>query len=217
MAAKLTGLAIPAPLGQANNMASFAEQLDKIKEQEWYQQIKASYDQLPTEQQTYVKWGSFGAILLLMLYLTFSTVDLAGTAKNDYFDKQELSDVVTKANDEIRRLKGQNAGFVQSGGVQNWKSIIGTLATQQGFPPEGIEITKETPGALQGIIQETLLELKVKGAATRQLTALLYAIEHGNPPMKLKGMKIDSNTADGTLIASLNVSGYLPKPEKDKK
>jgi len=196
---------------------AFADQFDKIKEQEWYQQIKSSYDQLPTEQQVYVKWGAFGGVLLLLLYLTFTTVDLAGTAKSDYYDKQELSDIVNKANDEIRRLKGQNAGFAQNTGAQNWKAIVSNLATQQGLAADAVEITKESAGALQGIIQETLLEMKVKGIATRQLTAFLYAIEHGNPPMKLKGMKIDTNTTDGSLVASLNVSGYLPKPEKGDK
>jgi hypothetical protein len=196
---------------------AFADQLDKIKEQEWYQQAKANYDQLPTEQQTYVKWGSFGAVLLLLLYLTFTTVDLAGSAKNDYFDKQELSDVVSKANDEIRRLKGQNAGFAQNTGAQNWKAIMAGLVTQQSLSPDALEITKETPGALQGIIQETLIEAKFKNVNTRQLTGFLYAVEHGNPPMKLKGMKIDSDAKTGSLSGSLNISGYLPKPEKGDK
>ena len=195
---------------------AFADQLEKIKDQEWYQQIKSSYDQLPAEQQEYVKWGGFGFVVLLLLYLTWTTVDLANTAKNDYFDKQELAQVVTSANDEIRRLKGQNAGFTQAGGPQNWKTVFSGLASQQGLSADAVQITKESPGAVQNIIQETLLEIKIKGVATRQLTQLLYSIEHGNPPMKLKGMKVETAGMDGSLVASLNVSGYLPKPDKDK-
>ena len=193
---------------------AFADQLDKIKEQEWFQQLKSSYDQLPPEQQLYVKWGGFGAFLIMLLYITISTVSLADSAKNDYYDRRELADVVTNASDEIRRLKGQNAGFSQSG-VQTWKSIFQGVATQAGLAPDAIDITKESPGASFSVIQETLLEVKVKGVTTRQLTPLLYSIEHGNPPMKLKGMKIDTNSTDGTLTANLNVSGYLSKPEKE--
>jgi hypothetical protein len=60
--------------------------------------------------------------------------------------------------------------------------------------------------------------VKLKGVVTRQLTPFLYSIEHGNPPMKLKGMAVETNPTDGTLTATLNISGYLPKPEKgDKK
>jgi hypothetical protein len=197
---------------RASKMA-FADQLDKIKDQEWYQQIKASYDQLPPDQQQYVKWGGFGAFLLLLFYITYLAMNLANTAKNDYFDKRDLADVVNSAADEVRRLKGQSAGFSQSG-AQNWKSIFQGIAAQEGLAPEAIDVTKETPGASQNIIQETLLEVQLKGVTTRALTQVLYSVEHGNPPMKLKGMKIDTNPADGTLTAMLNISGYLPKPEK---
>jgi malate/lactate dehydrogenase len=194
---------------------AFADQLDKIKEQEWFQQLKSSFDQLPAEQQEYVKWGSFAAGVFALIYLTFSTVELAATAKNDYYDKQELSEVVNQASDEIRRLKGQNAGFAQNS-AQNWKMILQNLATQTQIPPESIELLKEAPGATQSIILETLLEINIKAVNTRQLTTLLYQMEHGNPPMKVKGMKITTNQEDGTLSAHINVSGYLPKPEKDK-
>lgn len=195
---------------------AFADQFDKIKEQEWYQQAKSSYDQLSLEQQEYVKWGTFAFLVLFLIYITFTTVGLANGAKDDYFDKQELAQVVTNANDEIRRLKGQSAGFNQSG-VQSWKTIFQGLVTQTGLPPDSVDLTKESPGAVQSIIQETLLEVKVKGVQTRQLTPFLYSIEHGNPPMRLKGMKITTDANDGTLVAQLNISGYLPKPEKAEK
>jgi len=195
---------------------TLSDQLDKIKEQEWYQQIKSSYDQLSLEQQQYVKWGAFSFLVIILLYITFVTVDLANTAKNDYFDEQELAGVVSQASDEIRRLKGQNAGFTQTG-AQNWKTIFQALAAQIGLPADGLEVTKESPGASQNIIQETLLEVNVKGIIPKQLTQLLYGVEHGNPPMKLKGMKTTTNPDDGTVNATLNISGYLPKPEKGEK
>ena len=195
---------------------TFSSHFDKIKEQEWFIQIKSSYDQLSSDQQQYVKWGGFAFFLLLLIYLTFTTVDLANNAKDEYFDKQELSSVVSKANDEIRRLKGQNSGIKQNGAIQSWKVIFQGLASMQGLPDGSIEITKESPGATQNIIQETLIELKVKGLSTRQLTQFLYAAEHGNPPMKLKGMKVEPG-GEGTLVASLNLSAFLSKPEKGDK
>ena len=194
---------------------SFAAQMDKLKEQEWYQQAKSSYDQLTPDQQNYVKWGSLAAGALAFMYLTLSTIQSANTAKEDYFSKQELVQLLTSASDEIRRLKGQNAGFTQNT-AQNWKSILQAAASQQNIPSESVEITKESPGAVQSIIQESLLEVQVKGASVRSLTQFLVQLEHGNPPIKIKGMHMETS-ADGSLSAHLNLSGYLPKPEKGDK
>ncbi|MBC7396930.1 MAG: type II secretion system protein M [Bdellovibrionales bacterium] len=191
---------------------SFAAQLDKVKEQEWFQQLKSSYDQLSPEQQSYAKWGSLLLGSIVFMFVTISTIQSANTAKGEYFEKQELVRIVSQATDEIRRLKGQNAGFVQAG-VQNWKSILQSAASQQGMAAEAVEITKESPGASQNVIQETLLEVQVKGASVRPLTQFLVQLERGNPPIKLKGMKIET-AGDGSLNAHLNLSGYLSKPEK---
>ena len=191
---------------------SFAAQLDKVKEQEWFQQLKSSYDQLSPEQQSYAKWGSLLLGSIVFMFVTISTIQSANTAKGEYFEKQELVRIVSQATDEIRRLKGQNAGFVQAG-VQNWKSILQSAASQQGMAAEAVEVTKESPGASQNVIQETLLEVQVKGASVRPLTQFLVQLERGNPPIKLKGMKIET-AGDGSLNAHLNLSGYLSKPEK---
>ena len=189
---------------------------DKIKEQEWFQQLSNSYQQLTPDQQNYVKWGSLGSGFLLGFYLIFSVIQSANTAKTDYYQKQELAQVLTQANDEIRRLKGQNAGFAQ-GTPQTWLTVFQGLASLQGLPPDSIEILKESPGAAQNVIQETLLEVKVKSAPIRQLVQMLYTIDHGSPPMKLKGLIIESSAAEGLLNAKLNISGYMAKPEKTEK
>lgn len=194
---------------------SFATQIDKLKEQEWYQQAKSSFDQLSPEQQNYVKWGSLVFASLIFIFLTFSTIQSANTAKNDYFGKQELVQLLGQATDEIRRLKGQNAGFSQNS-AQNWKAILQGGASQQGIPAESVDILKESPGATQSVIQETLLEVQVKAVQIRPLTQFLVQLEHGNPPVKLKGMKVEA-TPEGVLNATLNLSGYLPKPEKGEK
>jgi hypothetical protein len=190
--------------------------MDKLKEQEWFQQLSQSYQQLPPDQQNYVKWGSMGGGALLLLYFIFSTVGSANQVKNDYFEKQDLARVLNHANDEIRRLKGQNSG-ISSGGAQNWASILQGLAGNTGLQGNSVEILKESPGATQGTIQETLLEVKVKGATLRPLVQMLYQVEHGSPPMKLKGLVIEPNDADGTMNAKLNLSGYLAKADKSEK
>ena len=195
---------------------TLTEQLDKIKEQEWYQQIQNSYQQLPPEQQGYVKWGSFGAGMLLMLYFTFVTIESANSVKDEYFEKQELAQLINQANDEIHHLKGQNAGFTTSA-PQTWKTVFENLATAQAMAPTSIEITQETAGPVQNVIQETLLIVQVKGVPLRPLVNFLYQVEHGSPPMKLKGMSIEPGTADGTLNAKLNISGFMSKPDKGEK
>ena len=184
----------------------------KIKEQEWYQQAQNSFDQLAPEQQTYVKWGSIGGAFALVLYFTFSILSSANGIKNEYFEKQELLQLVNQAGDEIRRLKGQNAGFTQSVN-QSWKSVFSNLVTAQGLPPDAAEILKESPGPSKTVIQETLLEVQIQ---PRLLTTLLFQMEHGTPPVKLKGMAIDTAN-DGLLTAKLVASGFMPKPEKPEK
>ena len=194
---------------------TLTDQFDKIKEQEWYQQIQASYSALPPEQQNYVKWGSFGALMALLLYGTYVTMDMSNSVKDEYYQKQELTQLVNQANDEMRRLKGQNSGFTSSA-PQTWKAAIEGVASSQGLAPESVEIAKETPGPSLDVIQETLLLVNVKNASVHNLAQFLYQIEHGSPPMKLKGMTIET-TADGNLNAKLNISGYMPKPEKSDK
>jgi len=190
--------------------------LDKLKEQEFYQQIQSSFQALSPEQQKQVKWGSFGVCILLLLYLVYSVTSAANGTKAEYFEKQELSRIINDASDEIRRLKGQNTGMTQ-GADQNWKSILSNLILSQGLPAESLEVLKELPGASQNVIQESLLEIRIKGATIRPLTQILSQMEHGTPPMKLKGLQIESGGSDGTLNAKIALSGYLAKPDKSEK
>lgn len=186
---------------------------DQLKEQEWYQQIQNSYQQLAPEQQMYVKWGSLAAASLVFLYFTFGIFTSANNMKAEYFEKQELLQLVNQAGDEIRRLKGQNAGFSPQG-AQTWNSVTQNWAAAQGLAPEAIEIIKETPGVAQSVIQETLLEVQVKGVSIRPMVQMLFQIEHSTPPMKLKGLHVEGGSADGLLNLKMNLSGYMPKPEK---
>ena len=82
--------------------------------------------------------------------------------------------------------------------------------------PNAIEILKEAPGAAKNVIQETLLEVQVKGVTVRPLVQILFQLEHSQPPMKLKGISIESGASDGQLNAKLNLSAYMAKGEKTK-
>lgn len=193
----------------------FQQYLQQMKEQEWYQQIQSTYQQLSPEQQTYVKWGSLGGSLIFALYLTFSVVQSSSALKDEYFQKQDLVQSLNQASDEIRRLKGQNMGFSQSGPV-SWKTTLQSLAATQGMQPDSIDLMREATGSSQNVIQETLLEVQIKSISIRPLVQLLFQFEHAQPPMKLKGISVESGTADGLLNAKLNLSGYLAKGEKAK-
>lgn len=197
----------------SDSLSNFGE---KLKEQEWYQQIQSSYQQLSPEQQTYVKWGGTATAVILFFYFTFSILSGANSIKNEYFEKQDLLQLVNQAGDEIRRLKGQNAGISQAG-AQNWKGIVESWASAQGLQPDAVEIIKESPGASQNIIQETLIEVQVKGISLRPLVQMLYQIEHGTPPVKLKGLQVDAESTDGLLTVKMNLSGFMPKPEKPER
>ncbi|NDG83919.1 MAG: hypothetical protein EBX52_02650 [Proteobacteria bacterium] len=189
--------------------------LDKIKEQEWYQQIQGAFQQLSPEQQNQVRWGSLIAAFLIALYVIYAVTSAAGSARNEYYEKQELARVISEANDELRRLKGQNSGMSQ-GQEQNWKTLISNLAGSQGIPADHLEIVKEQPGKARNAIQETLVEVQIKGTALPSLVQMLTQIERGSPPMKLKGLRIEPS-AEGQLNAKLNLSGYLGKSEKGEK
>jgi hypothetical protein len=188
--------------------------LEKIKEQEFYQQLQASYQQLSAEQQTQLKWGSAGIGFLVLFWLIFSVIKASNGAREEYYEKQEMARVINDASDEIRRLKGQSSGIVSSGG-KDWKSIIEQRGTSIGIPRESLEVTKEGAGASLNVIQESLLELKLKNVQLRPLVQFLTQIEQGSPPMKLKGLQIETGAEEGKLSARVNLSGYLAKPEKE--
>ena len=82
--------------------------------------------------------------------------------------------------------------------------------------PDAIEILKEAPGISQNVIQEVLLEVKIKGISLQPLVQLLFQMEHAQPPMKLKGMSVEPGTGDNLLNAKLNLSGYMAKEVKTK-
>jgi hypothetical protein len=193
----------------------FQQFLDQMKEQEWYQQIQSSYQQLSPEQQSYVKWGSILATVAVFFSFTLKIMKESNTIKGEYFQKQELVQMLNQGSDEVRRLKGQSSGFGQSG-QSNWKNILQNLVSSQGLQPDSIEILKEAPGAAKNVIQETLLEVQVKGVTVRPLVQILFQLEHSQPPMKLKGMSIESGASDGQLNAKLNLSAYMAKGEKTK-
>ena len=192
----------------------FRQLLDKMKEQEWYQQLQGIYQQLSPEQQIYVKWGSIAAGFIIFLFFTFKVRQESNTLKNEYFQKQELVQLLNQGSDEIRRLKGQGMGFGASGGNSNWKTILQNIVSNQGLQQESVEVLKEAPGASKNIIQETLLEAQIKGVTIQPLVQILFQLEHSQPPMKLKGIVIETGAGDGLLNARLNLSGYMAKGDK---
>lgn len=191
--------------------------MDRVQEQEWFQQLSNSYQQLSPEQQNAVKFGSIGGIFLLLVFLIYSASSSANSVKTEYFEKQELLTLVNQAGDELRRLKGQNSGF-SGAAQQSWKAVLQTIASGQGLQPEALQVTKESAGTSQTMIQETLIEATLQGVQIRPLVQILYQIEHNSPPMKLKGMQVEPG-AEGLLNAKLLLSGYMPKGDKkdDKK
>ena len=193
----------------------FQQIIQQMKEQEWYQQLQSTYQQLSPEQQAYVKWGSIAASFFLVFYFSWSIVQSSNSIKDEYFQKQELVQSLNKGSEEIRRLKGQSVGFSQTAAA-NWKTSIQSLAATQGLQPDAVEILKESSGPAQNVIQETLLEVQVKGISVKPLVQLLFQMEHAQPPMKLKGINIETGATEGLLNAKLNLSGYLAKGEKSK-
>jgi hypothetical protein len=189
--------------------------LQQVKEQEWYQQIQSVFQQLSPEQQTYVKWGTISSFFIAFLVLTWNIMSHSNGIKNEFYQKLELTQVLNQGSDELRRLKGQSAGINQSSS-QTWKKTLESLVSTQGLPPESIEILKETQGNSQNVIQEFLLEVMIKGISVQPLVQLLYQMEHSQPPMKLKGMKIEPVSGGSSLNARLNLSGYMAKEVKSR-
>jgi type II secretory pathway component PulM len=193
-------------------MSKLDELVDKIQEQEWFQRISNSFQQLSPEQQNYVRWGGMGSAFLLLVFLIYSATNSANTVKNEYFEKQELLSLVNQAGDEIRRLKGQNASL-SGASQQTWRAVLQNIVAGQGLQPEALEVTKESAGTSQSMIQETLVEATLKGVFVRPLVQILYQIEHNSPPMKLKGLQIEPGP-EGMLNVKMMMSGFMPKGDK---
>jgi hypothetical protein len=195
--------------------AEWNQFLEKIKDQEWYQQIQSQFQQLPPDQQQMVKWGSVALSGLLGLWMAFSFSSSAGEAKADYYEKQDLLQVINQAGDELKRMKGQNTNIGQSPN-KDWKPFFTTVASNVGLAPENIEVLKESPGPLKGIIQETLLEISIKGIAIRPLVQMIYQMEHGPTPIKLRYLQITAPYGSSALSARLAMSGFGAKEDTTK-
>ncbi len=190
--------------------------LEKIKEQEWYQQIQSGYQQLGPEQQNQLRIGGLVGAFLALFLVIYSVGGPANRVRDEYLEKQELYQIVSSANDELRRLRGQNSVGSQAM-AKDWNSILSALASAQGIAPENLEIVKQEPGKSDAVIEESLLEVRIRQAALPALVRLLSQMDRGTPPMKLKGLAIEPSGTDGSLSVKLNLSGYLAKSAKGEK
>lgn len=197
----------------------FSQQWEKVSEsirsQSWYQQAESSFQQLPPNQQNWIKQGSIATLLGSLIYFSWTLISGAHTMKRNYFAEQELLQIVNQAGEELRRLRGQNSGF-SGANNQSYKEIFAGLITAQGLPVDRAEVLKESPGTGQGNLQETLVDVNIKEIAIRPLVQLLFQVEHGNPPMKIRQLEIQNEKAEGVMNVKLAVSGFAPKKETKK-
>lgn len=189
---------------------------DWLNEQEWFQQLKAKWDELDPQSRFYLKVAGMGGSALLVLFVLLSAMWNVHTLKRDYRDKMELLTLLDNANDELRSLRDVLPPEFAAGGSGaageekvDWHNYFATAGTNAGLDAGAIEIGPEKNGLPMDQAKETMYDLKIKHVTIRQVARYAFFLESGGKPVKLRNLTIDTKSdLSGYLDASLAVSGF---------
>ena len=78
---------------------------DFLNEQDWFQQLKAKWEELDPQSRGYLKIAGGAATALLFLYLVLSSIWSVHKLKKELSEKNDLLMMIQSANDEMHRLR----------------------------------------------------------------------------------------------------------------
>jgi type II secretory pathway component PulM len=190
--------------------------VDLLNEQEWFQQVKAKWDELDPQSRLYLKVAGLVAGVLLFLYLILSSLWGVHSLKRDLAAKTELLSMIDNANEEIRRLRESGATALTSDiGATSWSDYFDSTATASSIDKGIMTVSSSKPGTGGDVAKEELFDLSLKKANIRQVIKLAYNLENGMRPVKVRSISIDTGAdPSGFLDATLSVSAFTSTAPK---
>lgn len=183
---------------------------ERIAEQQWFQELKAKWDELDPQSRMYLQVGGSILAALIIIILIFSSVYGVYQTRKEYNTKLDLLNTIQAANDELRKLKETNSTASPGGAAGGaWPAYFESTATNAGMDKASVTISPEKPGTSTETVKESLYDIAVKHVNIRQVVRLAYTLENGARPVKLRNLSIDTKSDPaGYLDATLSVSAF---------
>lgn len=181
-----------------------------LNEQQWYQELKAKWDELDPQSRTYLKFAGFGCALLAVILIILSSIWSVHSLKAELREKKALLNLIQSANDELRRLREttpSSVGKDREGGP--WPAYFESLASSSGFDKAALTVSPEKVGTPGDLTRESLFDLNLKHINIKQIVRFAFALESGQRPVKLRNLMIETKSdPSGYLDASLAISAF---------
>jgi type II secretory pathway pseudopilin PulG len=202
------------------------ERFDALTEflngQEWFQQLKAMWDELDLQAKTYIKLGTAALGVLILLGVVFTSMWQVRNLRTELSAKQELLSMIQSASQEMSQLKAQTGGLLSKAadpGTMSWSGYFEGVAASSGIEKGNIttDETKSDPTERkpEARTQETLSTITLRKINIKQLTQFAFQLENSKRIVKIRNLSVDTkNDPTGYLEAVFAVSGLSILPEK---
>jgi hypothetical protein len=118
--------------------------LERIKDNDFFIQIKSKYDELDSKQKFIVNLSILGSGALLILIFFITLVSKVSSLKTELHEREELISWLEQEAYQLKILKSQHNN---SDDIDNLNTplhtFIETIATQTGIPSDKITVAKE--------------------------------------------------------------------------
>jgi hypothetical protein len=187
---------------------------ERLNEQVWFQELKGKWDSLDTQLQTYIKFGSLGALALGFI-LTFGGIySSVQSKKNSYEQRLSLLNSLRTSGEEIRALQRQAPSSRRGGQEVNWNQYVSRTSSRAGMSGESAKL-KSNRRLDHPMAEERLLEIELIKINVRQLTQFAFYLENGSEPIKLRKIKVNTEGEEGYLNATLIASAFSIEAEEE--
>jgi len=188
---------------------------DFLSEQEWYQQLKAKWEELDPQSRLYLRIASAVTAGLLFLFLVFSSIMNVHQLRWQLGQRQALLSMIQSANSEIRGLRASGVPADLAGQGGPWDAYFETIASNAGIDKADLTVSPEKEGQSGEVAKESLFDLSLKKSTIRQAVKFAYFLENGSRPVKLRNLSINTHAdPTGYIDATLAISAFTPRAEK---
>jgi hypothetical protein len=188
-----------------------------LNEQEWFQPVKAKWEELDPQSRTYLQLSGVAAGGLFFAYLLLSSVWGVHSLKSELNYKSEMLSQIQSANDELKQLRSMNSSLASVLGASGeasadsgpWAPYLEGIAAQSGIGKDGFTLSESKPGATSELSKEVLYDITVKKINVHQMVRFAYALESGSRPVKLRNLVVNTQPdMSGYLDATLSISAF---------
>ena len=192
----------------------FSRMGEKLSEQQWWQELKAKWEELDDQSRLYLKIAGVAVVVGTVTIVSLRAVWSVYSLRDQLTDTMELLDFVEAANEESSEIRG-NAPRVPGGSKEgSWNDYIGSIATRAGIPGDSLEVSRPSKGKADDTSEESLMNVTARKINIKQVVRLAFQLENGGRPLKVRNLSINTTDAEGHLDAILAVSGFELLEEK---